>query len=251
MNCLLRDYGLSFNLMDDIHIRQVLPVENARRDSRLIRRPVVILESAGSERCLYGVETISMGLQMVLARIESGRIDFIHQEQKGALRQAVGALQEQLGLAFEQEISDRCHELGIENKVRKDNIKGRRLPQGEGFGPVDVFLVDRDLRRFILVEAKNVADEGFVPKIMMNEREEFFEYIDKLRSQTSWFAAYVSELKSEYGIAPKESYSVEGVIVVSRAHPWMFSSDAPLPIVDCHLFFELLKGKGKLEIQPS
>ena len=132
MDCLLRDYGLSLHLMNDIHIRQVMPVENARRDSRLIRRPVVILESEGSERCLYGVETISMGFQMVLARIESGRIDFIHQGQKGALRQAVGALQERLGLPFEQEMADRCHELGFESKIRKDNIKGAKASPGGG-----------------------------------------------------------------------------------------------------------------------
>ena len=250
VDCLLRDYGLSFNLMNDIHIRQVLPVENARRDSRLIRRPVVSLESEGSERCLYGVETISIGLQMVLARIESGRIDFIHQDPKGLLRQVVGALQEQLGLPFEQEIADRCHELGFENKVRKENIKGQRPPQGEGFGPVDVFVVDRDLRRFILVEAKNVADEGLVPKIIMNEQEEFSEYIDKLQSQTSWFADHVADLMSEYGIAPEEHYSVEGVIVVSRPRPWMFSSDEPLPIFDFHGFFDLLRRGSKFVLLP-
>ena len=83
---LLQDYGLSSQLMSGIDIGEVLPVENARRDSRLLRRPVVIVENRGSQCCLYGVETISLGFQMVLARIESGRIDFIHQDKEGALR---------------------------------------------------------------------------------------------------------------------------------------------------------------------
>ena len=246
----MQDYGLSSQLMSGIDIGEVLPVENARRDSRLLRRPVVIVENRGSQCCLYGVETISLGFQMVLARIESGRIDFIHQDKGGALKGVVGTLQERLGLPFERDIADHCRELGFENKQGKDNINGRQLPQGAGFGPVDVFVVDKSSRRFVLVEAKNVADEGFVPKIMKIEREEFFGYIEKLRSQTSWFAAHVADLMSEYRIAFEEHYSVDSVIVVSRPRPWMFTCDEPIPVVDYHRFFDLLQQGRNFLVLP-
>ena len=249
LDCLLQDYGVSSQMLNGLDVREMLPVENARRDSRLLRRPVVLLERSGSQYCIYGVETTSMSLQMVLSRIESGRIDFVHNHE-GPLREVVGTLQERLGLPFERHLADKCTALGFENKLRKDNIMGQALPEGQGFGAVDVFVVDRQSRRFILVEAKNTADEGIVPKIMSNERQEFMKYIVKLESQISWFTENLAELESEYDVRPEDCYSVEGVIVVNRPRPWMFVCDGPLRIVDYDRFFKLLRQGQKFVIHP-
>ena len=113
-----------------------------------------------------------------------------------------------------------------------------------------MFVVDRKTRRFILVEAKDVLDEGPVPKEMKYERQEFIEYLEKLRLQTSWFEDHLADLESEYGITPEEDYSVEGVIVVNHPRPWMFTCDEPLPIVDDREFFRLLKEGKQLSIAP-
>ena len=250
LDCLLEDYGLSGQTLRDFDIREMPPVENAKRDSRLMRRPVVLLERRGSKYCLFGVETLGLGLSMVLARIESGRIDFVHQYQDGVLKKAIGTLQERLGLHFESAIVDKCTDLGFDNKLRKEAIMGQRFPEGGGFGPVDVFVVDRKKHRFVLVEAKNVVNEVLVPREMKNERDKFKEYITDLRSQISWFVEHLSDLKSEYGIPPEEDYSVEGVIVVSRPRPWMFTQDELLPIVDYHKFFELLRKGEQLATPP-
>ncbi len=250
LDCLLQDYGISNQMLKSVDIREMLPVENARRDSRLLRRPVVLLERGGSRYCLYGVETTSMGLQMALARIESGRIDFVHSHD-GQIKEVVGTLQERLGLPFERDIADKCADLGFESKLRKDNVGGQPLPKGQGFGPVDVFVIDRRSRRFILVEAKNVANEGFVPKIMRNERQEFIDYIAKLELQMSWFTEHLTELASEYEVPPDESYSVEGVVVVNCPRPWMFTYDRPLRIVDYDRFFKLLKQGQELVTLPT
>ncbi len=249
LDYLLRDYGISTQMLNGVDVNEMLPVENARRDSRLLRRPVVLLERFGSRYCIYGVETTSMSLQMVLTRIESGRIDFVHNHE-GRLRAVVGTLQEKLGLPFERHLADKCTALGFESKLRKDKIRGRPLPQGQGFGAVDVFIVDRQSRRFILVEAKNNADEGIVPEIMSKERQKFMKEIVDLESQVSWFAENLAELKAEYDVRPEEGYSVEGVIVVNRPRPWMFVSDRPLCIVDYDRFFKLLRQGQQFVIHP-
>ena len=140
VHSLLQDYGLSHQSLRDVEIKDMMPVEKARRDSRLIRRPVVSLEDQGVEYCLYGVETVSLGFQMVLARIESRRIEFIKDAHTRELRSVIGALTRQLGFSFQKYIQSRCHELGYETKIEKDKIKEHRIPQGEGFGPVDVFV---------------------------------------------------------------------------------------------------------------
>lgn len=60
----------------------------------------------------------------------------------------------------------------------------------------------------MLVESKNVADEGSVPKEMQTERNEFSKYIHKLGLQAEWFAQQIPELKSENGIPGAEGYSL-------------------------------------------
>jgi len=141
--------------------------------------------------------------------------------------------------------------LGFETQPEKDKIHGESLRQSTGFGAVDVFIVDNASRRFILVEAKNVADEGFVPKTMMNEYRKFIGYIKKLQSQTEWFKSHISDLKREHGIPIEESYTVEGVIVANRPRPWMFTQDEPIPVVDYHKFFEILEDGGEFVTFPT
>ena len=157
---LLRDHGLSRETVRDIDIRLLRPVEFGRRDSRLLRRPVVLLKRGDSARCLYGVETINRGQLLVLKRLESGRIDLVRQSSSRKLRRAVGRLQQELGRVFEQDIADECKARGYAYKLEVDRVKGKQIPQGSRFGPVDVFVVDRIHKRFVLVEAKNVGDEG-------------------------------------------------------------------------------------------
>jgi hypothetical protein len=246
---LLRDYGLSKETVQDIDIKQLRPVEFGRRDSRLLRRPVVILKRGDSVRCLYGVETIYRGQVLVLERLESGRIDLVRQSSSN-LRRAVGRLQTQLGRVFENNIADECKARGYDFRLEMNRVKGKPIPQGGGFGPVDVFVVDRIHRRFVLVEAKNVADEGSVPKEIQSERNDFSKFIDKLDLQVEWFAPQLTDLKSKNGILDDEDYSIEGVIVVDSPRLLMFTYARPVPILDFFNFFEHLEQGKKFVISP-
>lgn len=250
MPYLLRDFGLSRETVQEIGTRQLRPVEHGRRDSRLLRRPVVVLERNGSIRCLYGVETVSSGLRLLLRRLESGRIDLVRQSNNRSLRKAVGRLQKELGGVFEQNIAEECRVRGYEFRREKDRVKGNKIPQGSNFGPVDVFIIDRTHRRFVLVEAKNVASEGSLPKEMQNERNDFSKFIDKLNLQVEWFAQQLADLKSENGVPEDETYSVEGVIVVNGPKLWMFTYDRPIPIVDFFNFFRCLEQGKNFAISP-
>ena len=247
---LLQDYGLSKETVQDIKIKQLRPVEFGRRDSRLLRRPVVVLKRGGFVRCLYGVETIYRSNTLILERLQSGRIDLVRQSSTKNLRKAVGRLQQKIGRVFEQSITDECKARGYDFRQEVDRVNGRRIPQGSGFGPVDVFVVDRIHRRFVLVEAKNVADEGTVPREMERDRNEFGKFIDKLGLQVEWFTQQLAALKSEHEISDAEAYSVEGAIVVTSPRIWMFTYDQPAPILDFFSFFRCLEHGKKLGISP-
>ena len=247
---LLQDYGLSKEAVQATDLKRLRPVEFGRRDSRLLRRPVVILNRGDSVRCLYGVETIYRGHLLILERLQSGRIDLVHQSDNKKLKKAVGHLQKKLGRVFERNIADECHARGYDYTLEKGRVAGNPIPQGCGFGPVDVFIVDRIHKRFVLVEAKNVADEGSIPRKMQSERDEFSKFIHKVNSQVGWFMQRIAYLKVENNIPDAETYSVEGVIVVNSPRLWMFAYDRPVPILDVFNFLECLEQGKEFMIAP-
>ena len=248
---LLRDFGLSKETVSAIDIKQLRPAEFGRRDSRLLRRPVVVLYRGRSTHYLYGVETVDRASRMILNRFEYGQIDLVRQSKNKDIRSAVGKLQREQGEIFEQNIAEECRSRGYQCQPEKDRTKGIRIPQGENFGPVDVFVVDRAHKRFVLIEVKNVMDEGIVPKVMAKEKAEFAGYISKLNAQVDWFTEHLNELQAEYGVSDDETYSVEGVIVVNSPRMWMFGYDEPIPILDDVNFFRRLAQGSKLVIAPA
>ena len=247
---LLRDFALSKETVEGLDIRQLRPVEHGRRDSRLLRRPVVVMERVGSVQCVYGVETIQLGQLMVLERLGYGRIDLIRRSTNKDIRRAAGRLQKEVGEVFERNIADELKSRGYRCQREKGRINNVRIPQGGHFGPVDVFIVDYRHQRFVLAEVKNVWDEGMNPKEMANEKKDFICYMGKLEAQVEWFTRYVRELESEYVVPAGEDYSVEGVIVVNRPRPWMFTFDDAVPILDYLIFFERLARGDDFLIHP-
>ncbi|MXZ91532.1 MAG: hypothetical protein F4W95_14425 [Chloroflexi bacterium] len=247
---LLRDFGLSKETVGPIDIKHLRPAEFGRRDSRLLRRPVVVLNRGDSMHCLYGVETVDRGSRMILNRFEYGRIDLIRQSKNKAIRSVVGSLQIEKGKIFEQNIAEECRSKGYQCQPEKYRTKDIRIPQGEGFGPVDVFVVDRSHKRFVLIETKNVMDEGAVPKEMAKEKAEFAGYISKLNAQVGWFTERLNVLQAEYDVSDDGIYSVEGVIVVNNPRMWMFTYDEPVPILDAVNFFRRLAEGSKFTIDP-
>ena len=251
LDCLLNDFAISKPILADVEVKSFRPVEYARRDSRLLRRPVVLLDNRTKPTCLYGIETAIAGSKLFWQRLETGRIKMPGMRNNGPLARAIGRIQSTLGDSFRDRIADFCVSAGFSVAKEKGKIKDHRIPQGAGFGPVDVFVVDSLHRRFVLVEAKNDADEGTVPRLMRNEFRDFQKAVDKVRLQVHWFEKWLHDLKSELHIAADEDYSVQGVVVVNYPRLWMYVTHEPMPIVDVERFMVLLKGGEKLLTYPA
>ena len=246
---LLVDFGLSRQVVENLKMCNLRPVEHARRDSRLLRRPVVLLGSQDKRLCIYGIETVEAYGRKLLERLISGRAS-IPMQNRGAIKRAVGRIQSNLGDEFRNCIADRCSDEGFEMVKEKKRIEREQIPQGRKFGPIDVFVVDRKFRRFVLVETKDVADEGTVPKLIKIELKDFQRAIGKLERQIAWFKDRVESLKAELGLSPDEDYAVEGVIVISSPRLWMYAQPEPLPVVDEYEFFRILNKGGRFETEP-
>ena len=246
LDSILLDHALSKETLEPYGLNDLRPAEHARRDSRLLRRPVVELGGPGSSaRCLYGIETLAAWTKRFPAQLMSGRVHLPRMAGKGPIKRTVGKIQSNLGTVFSGKIADACSDAGLRSIREKNNIAGERIPEGHGFGPVDVFTVDRRHRRFVLAEVKDTDDPGLVSGEMRAERDEYRSTLRKVRRQVDWFAARTTELKLEFGIDPGDEYAVEGVVVINRPRVWMYMEGEPMPIVTNKDLFAKL-GTGEI-----
>ena len=248
---LLNDYGLSKEVLSTIALNDLRPVERPRRDTRLLRRPIVALDHNKSFLYLCGIETLTAWFIFFLQRLESGQIGPPIVKRNGAIQKAIGSWQTTLGNEFRDELAGKCTDAGFVCVMEKDGVGNTNIPQGSGFGPVDVFVVDCRTRRFVLAEVKAGADKGISPVLLRNERKEFLDTVDKLEKQVDWFRKRLNEMKVEYGIPPGEDFTVEGVVVVSWPRLWMYTHHEPLPIVGDMEFLRMLRLGDKFLTMPT
>ena len=249
MESLLIDHGLSRHTVADLDMGDMLPVEHGRRDSRLLRRPIVVLERLDERICIYGIELLELYAALADTQLVSGRFG-IPMTEGGPLAKAIGAIQKTLGNLFRDQVKESCTAAGFLADKEKETVGSENLRQISGIGPVDVFIVDSKHRRFILAEAKDTADESLVPSKMGGDFRKFLVPVDKLKKQVAWFEARVNDLKAEYGIPADVAYTIEGTIVVRKPRLWMYNLAEPLPIVDERRFYALLESGGRFQTAP-
>ena len=248
---LMLDHSLSKQTISELQFDQIRPAEHARRDSRLFRRPVVVLERGDGESiCLYGIETVVAWTPRFEGQFLSGRIQLPRMSSTGPVKKAIGAIQRTIGNTFRDEISQKCSAIGVDNVREKDSAGTEHIPPGTGFGPVDVFAVERQSRRFVLMEVKDLDDPGIVPKKMRAEMDSFRGHVKKLQKQADWFTTRIEALKGEFGISTTDEYTVEGVIVVNHPRLWMYAFQEPMPIVTDKDLYDLLTAGERL-VTPS
>ena len=251
LQLILIDHAISKATVANLSSTDLEPVGNARRDSRLLRRPVVSLNRRKEDVYLYGVETVSIGFKMIFHTIFRREQLLPGNTEGGPLITAIGRIQQTLGNEFSNCIAAQCGERNFEYQLEKGGVGSENTPQGQGFGPVDVFIVDRNHQRFVLVEAKDVADQGTVPKKMREDRDRFLEFQAKLNKQTEWFAKRIDGLRHEFSLSQDETWSVEGAIVVKEPRHWMYSHNEPLKIVHEVQFLRALKNGAKFVTSPT
>ena len=129
---LLIDHSLAKQTVCDIPVEKLRPMRHARRDSRLLRRPMTVLDNHGKRICLFGVETLELGAKMFIDRLATGRLHIPDMKPKGPLNRAIGKIQKNLGDEFSERVSRRCTEAQVENEREKRNAgKEQSLKEGD------------------------------------------------------------------------------------------------------------------------
>jgi len=247
---LLRDHALSQPTVEALTRKEMMPFERYRRDSRLLRRPLLEVNHRGTAFAIMGIETFIIGTQVFYDSARYGALQMPSVRSGGPVKSAMGVLSAMIGDSFRDNIASKCREMGF--KAEKE----WPLPQNktdESVGPIDILVVDERKRRFVLVEAKELQSEGIVPNEMRGQRDRFLGtegqghkgYIRILRNKEQAFTSnkewHFHQLKHKLKMDGLEDYTVEGVIVVLRPLFWPLFATEPLPILDDLEFYRRLQ----------
>ena len=249
IQALIRDFTLSVESTRQVSVREMFSVGRRNRDSRFVRRPVSVVSRQEVSVLMFGRASLLDSHEFLMRQIAFGRVPVQRWSDNGEVTKAFGEIQRAVGDILKNAVAESCKKILGPDRVHleKGSISGVKTPAD--LGPIDIFLVDDDQQRFILVEIKNSAAAGGSPLAM---KVEYFEFIDDflptLREKVNWFSSKLHQLKREYKISDQNDYSVQGVIVVNQQRLWTLTQENRLPILDDDEFLEKL-GKGDAPIE--
>jgi len=243
---LLQDHALSQANVKDLTRDDMMPIANYRRDSRLLRRPLLEISHGNARIAIMGIETFSIGAQVFFDSLNYGTLQIPRMQQEGPIKSAMGILQARIGAPFRDSIATKCIAMGFKAKTEWSIPKEDKTDKP--VGPIDVLVIDQKKRRFILVEAKNIQSRGIVPPIEMKEQRDRFlgikgraGFLQVLKDKERAFASNKEWHLHKLKMDASEDYSVESVIVVYHPLFWPLVATEPLPILDDLEFYKRLQ----------
>ncbi len=242
---ILKDFALSREVVCDVPSAKIFSVGRRNRDSRFIRRPILLVTDNDDTVLLFGLTSLSEASDLFLRQVNSGSIPVTRWQENSEVERVFGKIQGARGDPFKNAIAKDCERVqGIDHVVvEKDSISG--VKSDPDLGAIDIFLVDNARQRFILVEVKNSGNRAGVPLTMADEYRTFSEeYLSTLKAKAEWFRSHISELKKEFRIPAEEDYKVEEVLVVNQQRLWVMMHESRLPILDDDDFMARL-GTGR------
>lgn len=244
---LLQDHALSQATVKDLTREEMMPMANYRRDSRLLRRPLLEISHGNARIAIIGIETFSIGTQVFFESLEYGTLQIPRMQQEGPIKSAMGILQAQIGAPFRDSIASKCIAMGFKAETEWPIPKQDKTDKP--VGPIDILVIDQTKRRFILVEAKNLQSQGIVPKEMKGQRDRFLgikrrddqPFLQVLKDKEQAFVSNKEWHLYKLKMGASEDYYVESVIVVYHPLFWPLVATESLPILDDLEFYKRLQ----------
>jgi hypothetical protein len=244
---ILKDHALSQAVVKDLTHDDLMPMENYKRDSRFLRRPVLEICHGNARIALIGIETLGVGAQIFVDSVEYGTLRIPRMRQNGPVKSAMGIFQAQIGEPFKDGIASKCVALGF--RAEKEWPIPQKDKVQNPVGPIDILVIDDKNKRFVLVEAKNLQSQGIIPKEMKGQIARFLEdkegndqaFLRVLKNKEQAFASNKEWHLHQLKMNASEDYSVESVIVVFRPVLWPLFAFEPLPILDDLEFYNRLQ----------
>ena len=244
---LLQDHAISRATVKDLTRDDMMPMANYRRDSRLLRRPLLEIIHKNARSAIIGIETFSVGTQVFLDSLRYGTLQSPRMQQEGLIKSAMGVLQAKIGAPFRDSIASKCIAMGF--RAESEWPIPKQDKTDKPVGPIDILVIDQKKRRFILVEAKDLQSQGIVPREMKAQRDRFLgikgrdgqPFLRVLKDKEQAFASNKEWHLNKLKMDESEDYSVESVIVVYHPLFWPLVATEPLPILDDLEFYKRLQ----------
>lgn len=160
---LIRDFALSVESARHVPVRELFSVGRRNRDSRFVRRPVAALNHEGTSMLMFGRASLLDSYEFLMKQVMFGRMPVQRWSGNKKVTEAFGKVQGAVGDPLKNAVAEDCKKILGPDRVylEKGSISGVKTPSD--LGPIDIFLIDEDRERFILVEIKNSAVAGGSP----------------------------------------------------------------------------------------
>jgi len=199
-----------------------------------LQRPFI---QRGSD-IVWGPRSAYQAGQHLISLILGGR----YRAETPELKAAFGKLTNERGRRFNDEVEALVRQAGyseVKSQVKK--IAGLSIagPQGT-FGDIDVFVVDRDRRRLLLIECKDLASAR-TPAELHNEMQTLLWGTDKKKSiiglhvrRAQWFEEHRTRVLEHLDVDHPEQWTVVPLVVVDTELMAASFAESQLPVIPVH-----------------
>jgi hypothetical protein len=252
LELILGDLILTQEKLKSRNRRELLPAENFWRDERMTNRPLIEVGRSSERRILWGVELLSKSMLLSFQRLNGGNRVFPGRtSENGPIARVAGRINEASGDQLRDYLQEHLTEAGYNSTPEKKTIAGvlGSCPPG----PIDLFVIDRQKQRMILVEVKDLSFRLTPTEWKWERKDYLFEgeppgYLKRLHSKRDWFEKHRDQLTRESGLVPEAE--LDALVVSGMPSMWVFCSAEPLPILHFDAFLEKLKSGEPLRSNP-
>jgi hypothetical protein len=97
---ILQDHAMSQATVKGLTRDDIRPIEHYKRDTRLLRRPLLEISHEDARIVIMGIETFSVGMQVFFNSLEYGSLQIPRMQQEGPVKSAMGILSAKIGDPF-------------------------------------------------------------------------------------------------------------------------------------------------------
>jgi hypothetical protein len=208
-------------------------------------RPLILRPRDGGVDIVFGARHIANAWRYLVLQLISDR----YKATSTALKSAVGGVTKARGDVFNRQVARvvREHEsLEVREQVKKISANGRTLrPPGD----IDVLVVDRQRRRLIALECKNI-EPAHDPYTQWSELRDLVEgeksIVAKQRGRVAWLRTNVKDVLSWLNIETSERWRVDTAIVTSDRIPGPYLQRVGISVVSLQEVRRMLDASGTL-----
>lgn len=211
---------------------------NYTRGLSYLRKPLLVRESQAGETVVWGSGNVFVAGLVLVSLCLGGR----YQPRTRGLQRIMGKVREAAGNEFNDEVAalfEDAADFVVRCRFQKAGKHRIQRPNGQALGDIDILVADRERRRLLAVEAKNLAGARTPAEFAKDLREvleargERSGSIDKHLERVAWLRDHRSEVLTALHLpsGDADAWVIEPLVVVNIESLAPFLVPPRVPVV--------------------